>query len=158
MQFIRSNTFQWTAGLAALFAIFVMAMFAFLYFKIDDYLIMRSDRMITAQAGFFAGLPRDRLINALDDHLGQDSRGVQFSGVFDASGKRIAGNVAAVPAEVKVGAAAESAHRITMKEARVTIAPRSPTLMVSARSMNSLMSSAMRWSGLSAASPSSCMR
>jgi len=108
MQFIRSNTFQWTAGLAALFAIFVMAMFAFLYFKIDDYLIIRSDRMITTQAAFFAGLPRDRLISALDDHLGQDSRGVQFSGVFDASGKRIAGNVAAVPQGLKIGAPAES--------------------------------------------------
>jgi hypothetical protein len=95
MQFIRSNTFQWTAGLAALFAIFVTAMFAFLYFKIDDYLILRSDRMITTQAGFFAGLPRDRLVNALNDHLGQDSRGVQFSGVFDASEKRIAGKRAA---------------------------------------------------------------
>lgn len=108
MQFIRSNTFQWTAGLAALFAIFVTAMFGFLYFKIDDYLIVRSDRMITTQAGFFTGLSRDRLVNALDDHLGQDSRGVQFSGVFDANGKRIAGNVAAWPPELKVGAAAES--------------------------------------------------
>ena len=108
MQFIRSNTFQWTAGLAALFAIFVTAMFAFIYFKIDDYLILRSDRMVTAQAGYFAGLPRDRLVSALDDHLGQDSRGVQFSGVFDANGKRIAGNVAEWPAELKVGAPAES--------------------------------------------------
>jgi signal transduction histidine kinase len=108
MQFIRSNTFQWTAGLAALFAIFVTAMFAFLYFKIDDYLILRSDRMITTQAGFFAGLPRDRLVNALNDHLGQDSRGVQFSGVFDASEKRIAGNVAAWPAQLKLGAPPES--------------------------------------------------
>jgi hypothetical protein len=44
------------------------------------------------------------------------------------------------------------------KEASVTIAPSSPTPMVSVRSMNSLMSSAMRWSGLSAASPNSCMR
>jgi hypothetical protein len=45
-----------------------------------------------------------------------------------------------------------------MKEASVTMAPSSPTPIVSVFSMNILMSSAMRWSGLSAASPSSCMR
>ena len=86
MQFIRSNTFHWTAALAGLFAIFITVLFGFIYFKIDDYLISRSDRMITTQIGFFAGLPRDRLIGALYDHLRQDSRGVYFSGLFDAEG------------------------------------------------------------------------
>ena len=56
------------------------------------------------------------------------------------------------------GAAAESPQRITMKDAIVTTALSSPTPMLSAFSINSLISSAMRWSGLSAASPSSCMR
>ncbi len=56
------------------------------------------------------------------------------------------------------GAAAESVHRITTKETSVTIALSNPTLIASVRSMNMLMSSAMRWSGLSAASPSNCMR
>ena len=60
MQFIRSKTFHWTAALAALFAIFVTVLFGFIYFSIDHYLIARSDRMITTQAGFFAGLPRQR--------------------------------------------------------------------------------------------------
>src|SRR4051794_35477607 len=104
MQFVRSNTFQWTAGLAVLFAIFVTILFGFIYFKIDDYLIVRSDRMITRQANFFAKLSRDRLITALDDHLGQDSRGVQFSGVFDVKGNRLIGNVVALPAGLDIGA------------------------------------------------------
>jgi hypothetical protein len=94
MQFIRSNTFQWAAGLAALFAAFVTILFGFIYFKIDDYLIARSDRMITMQVDFFASLPPDRRVAALDDHLGQDSRGVHFAGIFDANGSRITGNVA----------------------------------------------------------------
>src|SRR4029453_16529908 len=78
MQFIRSNTFHWAAALAALFAAFVTILFGFIYFKIDDYLIARSDGMITTQVGFFAALPPDRRIGALDDYLGQDSRGVHF--------------------------------------------------------------------------------
>ena len=108
MQFMRSKTFHWAAALAGLFAIFITALFGFIYFKIDDYLIARSDRMVTTQIGFFAGLPRDRLIGALDDHLRQDARGVQFSGVFDANGNRLAGNVAFLPQGLEVGAPARS--------------------------------------------------
>jgi hypothetical protein len=89
MQFIRSNTFHWAAALAALFAAFVTILFGFIYFKIDDYLIARSDGMITTQVNFFAALPLDRRIRALDDHLGQDSRGVHFAGIFDAKGNRL---------------------------------------------------------------------
>ena len=106
MKFIRSNTFHWAAGLAALFAAFVTLLFVLIYFEIDDYLIARSDLMITKQANFLAGLPRDRLVGALDDHLAQDSRGVQFTGVFDAKGKRLIGNVAVLPDEFEIGAPA----------------------------------------------------
>ena len=108
MQFIRSKTFHWTAALAGLFAIFITVLFGFIYFKIDDYLISRSDRMITTQIGFFAGLPRDRLIGALYDHLRQDSRGVYFSGLFDAKGDRVAGNVAVLPDGLEISAPARS--------------------------------------------------
>jgi signal transduction histidine kinase len=108
MQFIRSNTFHWAAALAALFAAFVTILFGFIYFKIDGYLIARSDRMITTQVNFFAGLPPDRLASALVDHLDQDSRGVQFAGIFDAKGNRIAGNVARLPDELAAGAPVKS--------------------------------------------------
>jgi signal transduction histidine kinase len=108
LQFIRSKTFHWTAALAGLFAIFVITLFGFIYFRIDDYLIARSDTMITTQAGFFARLPRERMISALDDRLEQDSRGVQFSGVFDAGRNRLAGNVAALPDGLDIDAPARS--------------------------------------------------
>jgi signal transduction histidine kinase len=122
MQFMRSNTFHWAAGLAALFAVFVTILFALIYFEIDDYLIARSDRMITRQVDFFAGLPRDRLIGALDDHLRQDSRGVQFVGIFDAKGKRLAGNVAVPPDGFELGAPARSVSlaRVDDKKAGAT--------------------------------------
>ena len=57
--------------------------------------------MITAQINFFAALPPDRLVAALDDHLGQDVRGVHFAGIFDANGNRLAGNVAGLPGELE---------------------------------------------------------
>src|SRR5438094_10116002 len=82
MQFIRSNTFHWAAALAALFAAFVTILFGFIYFKIDDYLIARSDRMITTQVNFFAALPPDRLVSALDDHLGRIPAAAHSAGSF----------------------------------------------------------------------------
>src|SRR6187402_1284305 len=108
MQFIRSNTFHWAAALAALFAAFVTILFGFIYFKIDDYLIARSDGMITTQVNFFAALPPDRRAGALDDHLGQDPRGVHFAGIFDAKGNRLAGNVARLPDDLGAGAEVKS--------------------------------------------------
>ena len=84
----------------ALFAAFVIVLFGFIYLKIDDYLIARSDRMITTQVNFIAALPPDRRIGAIDDHLGQDSRGVQFAGIFDAKGHRLAGNIARLPGDL----------------------------------------------------------
>ena len=112
MQFIRSSTFHWAAALAALFAAFVTILFGFIYFKIDDYLIARSDSMIMTQVNFFAALPPDRRISALDDHLEQDSRGVRFAGIFDTKGHRLAGNVARLPDDLGVGAGVKSVRMV----------------------------------------------
>ena len=95
-------------GPAGLFAIFITVLFGFIYFKIDDYLISRSDRMITTQIGFFAGLPRRPPDRRALDHLRQDFRGVYFSGLFDAR-KGIGLPVMSRPANgLEIGAQARS--------------------------------------------------
>ena len=132
MQFIRSNTFHWAAALAALFAAFVTILFGFIYFKIDDYLIARSDRMITTQVNFFAALPPDRLVSALDDHLGQDSRGVHFAGIFDANGNRLAGNVARLPDDLAAGAGVKSVRMARANDKE----PDAPLVRAVARSLD----------------------
>jgi signal transduction histidine kinase len=96
-QLIRSSTFLWALAVAAAFALFVVALFAFIYWKLDDYLVARSDRMITTQIHFIADLPPARRIGAIADHLEQDSRGVQYAGLFDAAGTRLAGNIDRLP-------------------------------------------------------------
>ena len=42
--FIRSNTFHWAFMVAGVFAVFVSLLFGFIYWQIDGYLTMRSDR------------------------------------------------------------------------------------------------------------------
>jgi signal transduction histidine kinase len=101
-QFIRSNTFHWALAVAGVFAIFVIVLFGFIYWKTDDYLIARSDKMITRQLEFIAALPADRRVDAIGQHLDEDSRGVQYAAIFDAGGQRIAGNLERIPPELKM--------------------------------------------------------
>jgi signal transduction histidine kinase len=108
MQFIRSNTFRWASAVAAMLAAFVIALFGFIYWKIDDYLIARSDRMIMVQVDFIAALPPEQRISAIEDHLKEDSRGVQFAALFDPKGSRLAGNLVRVPEQLRIDAVAQS--------------------------------------------------
>jgi signal transduction histidine kinase len=110
LQLIRSNTFRWASAVAAVFAVLIIVMFGFIYWKIDGYLITRSDRMIAQQLNFMAALPRDRRVDAISDHLGQDSRGVQYAGLFDAAGNRLAGNLEKVPQGFKADGTAQAAR------------------------------------------------
>jgi signal transduction histidine kinase len=107
-QFIHSNTFRWALAAAVVLAIFIIALFGFIYVKIDDYLIERSDGMIMTQADFIASLPPEHRIRAIQDHLDQDSRKVQFAGLFDPTGKRLAGNLERLPDALRVDAPAQS--------------------------------------------------
>jgi signal transduction histidine kinase len=109
LQLIRSNTFRWASAVAVVFAVFIIAMFGFIYWKIDGYLITRSDRMIAQQLHFIATLPHNRRVDAISDHLGQDSRGVQYAGLFDSGGNRLAGNLESLPQGFQADGVAQAA-------------------------------------------------
>jgi signal transduction histidine kinase len=100
-QIIRSTTFQWALAAAGVFAVFVIALFGFIYWQTDQYLIARSDRMIVTQLNFIAALPSERRLDAISEHLKQDSRGVQYAGLFGVDGQRIAGNLERLPPDLK---------------------------------------------------------
>jgi signal transduction histidine kinase len=100
-QVIRSNTFQWALAVAGMFAVFVIVLFGFIYWQTDQYLIARSDRMIAGQLNVISALPGERRLEAIDEHLRQDSRGVQYAGVFGADDHIIAGNLEQLPPELK---------------------------------------------------------
>src|SRR5712672_2812236 len=97
---IRSNTFQWALAVAGVFAVFVIVLFGFIYWQTDQYLIARSDRMIASQLNAIAGLPNERRLDWINEHLEQDSRGVQYAGLFGADGRKIAGNLERFPPEL----------------------------------------------------------
>ena len=61
LQFIQSNTFRWASVVAGVFAAFIIALFGFIYWQIDGYLVVRSDRMIATQIGYIGSLPPRRV-------------------------------------------------------------------------------------------------
>src|SRR6267378_1078061 len=105
-QFIRSNTFHWALAVSAVFAVFVIVLFGFIYWKIDDYLTARSDRVITVELDGIAGLSPERRLEAIDEKLRQDPRGVQVAAIFAADGHRITGNLESLPPHLRIDAPA----------------------------------------------------
>jgi signal transduction histidine kinase len=101
-QIIRSNTFQWALAVAGVFAIFVIVLFGFIYWQTDQYLIARSDRVIARQLDVIAALPIERRLDAISEHLKQDTRGVQYAGLFGADGQKMAGNLDHLPPGLKM--------------------------------------------------------
>lgn len=109
-QFLSSTSFRWALMLAAAFAAIVVALFGFIYWQTSDYLTMRTDRMLTLQVNVISALSPQRRLDAIDDHLKQDSRGVQFAGLFGADGGKIAGNLEHLPRGLAVDDMAQGAR------------------------------------------------
>jgi signal transduction histidine kinase len=107
-QIIRSATFHWALTVAGVLAVFVIVLFGFIYWKTDDYLIARSDRAIARQLSYIAGLPDERRLLAIEQHLEQDPRGVQYAGLFGPDGHKITGNLEQFPPELKMNDSVES--------------------------------------------------
>src|SRR3954464_15014074 len=106
-QFIHSNTFHWALMVGAVFAVFVIVLFGFIYWKTDDYLTARSDRVITVEADGIAGFSPERRLEAIDEKLKQDPRGVQLAAIFAPDGRRTTGNVESLPLHLRVDAPAQ---------------------------------------------------
>ena len=94
--------------MAAVFAVFVIVLFGFIYWQTDDYLVARSDKMIARQLDFIAALPGGRRIDAIDQHLNEDFRGVQYAALFGADGRRLAGNLDRFPPDLKMNDTVQS--------------------------------------------------
>jgi signal transduction histidine kinase len=96
-QFIHSTTFHWALAVAGVLAIFVTTLFGFIYWKTDSYLIARSDRVIAGELNIIAAVPEERRLYSIDQHLKEDSRNVQYAGLFDSNGRRVGGNLDQLP-------------------------------------------------------------
>jgi hypothetical protein len=106
-EFTHSATLRWTLLVAGTFAASIVALLGFVYLKTKDDLTMRSDRVIASQIGVFAGLPPERRLYAINEHLTQDPARVQLAEWFDSNRCRIAGK--SLPPDLRTDNAALSA-------------------------------------------------
>src|SRR2546430_9864571 len=111
-QFIRSTTVHWALAVAGVLAVFIIVLFGFIYWKIDDYLTARSDRVITLELEGIAGLSPERRLEAIDEKLRQDPRGVQLAAIFAAEGHRINGNIESLPPRLPIDGPAQAAQLV----------------------------------------------
>src|SRR5260370_20754834 len=109
-QFIRSNALHWAVMVAGVFAVFVIVLFGFIYWQIDDYLTARSDRALRLELEGISGLSPERRLEAMDERLRQDPRGVQLAAIFAADGHRTTGNIESLPADLRIDGPAQAAN------------------------------------------------
>jgi signal transduction histidine kinase len=107
--FVRTTTFRWALAVASMFALYMLVLFAVIYWRTGYYLTARTDAVITKQAQVFAAGTLDEQLIAIDQLLRQDPRGVQHAGLFAPDGRRIAGNLERVPPELMIYGRARSA-------------------------------------------------
>lgn len=67
------------------------------YYQAKNLLIEQNDQAIISQINTFSLLPEGRLIQAMNNRLENDYRQVFYGGIFDTSGKYLAGNLRAQP-------------------------------------------------------------
>jgi signal transduction histidine kinase len=125
LDFVRSTTFRWTVAVAGMFAVFLVALFAFMYWRTEQFLLSRTDAVIAMQTQVFLSAPSDRRLDMLDRLPQHDPLNVEFAGLFTPQGKRIAGNIEIMPADLEIGAPAQQSLS-TEVEAMRGIARRLP--------------------------------
>jgi signal transduction histidine kinase len=99
---VRTTTFRWTLVVSAAFTVCILLMFAFVLAQ--AYRIMTSDidRLVTSATEVVAAATTpEELLQRMDEHLRVNPRGAKFGGLFAADGRRIAGNIATLPHELK---------------------------------------------------------
>ena len=108
-EFTRSTTLRWSFLVAGIFAAFIVGLLWFVYLKTENDLTMRSDRVIASQVGVFADLLPERRPDAINEHVKHDPGRIQLAGLFGSNGRRIAGNLESLPADLKIDNAVQSA-------------------------------------------------
>jgi signal transduction histidine kinase len=131
LQFMRSNTFRWALAVAGMLALLVIVLFGFIYWKTDDYLVARSDTAVASQLNFIAGLPSERQLEAIDQDLKQDARGVHYAGLFDADGRKMAGNLERFPPGLKMNDSVQGISVVRL----LAVAPETRVIRAIARRM-----------------------
>ncbi len=98
---LKSSTFKVALACITLFGAMVLALFSYVYFATDDYVINRSDQAINADRAdllqIYGDKGRSGLVHAIEDFQREPARGDSVCLLTDASFRPIAGNLQTWP-------------------------------------------------------------
>ena len=99
-EIIYSTTFRWAVGVAVAFSVCTLLLFGFIYWQTAAYVTGNIDAIISADLRLNDGTSRPDMLHFVREHLEQDPRRVKLAGLFGTGGIPIAGNIAAIPADL----------------------------------------------------------
>jgi signal transduction histidine kinase len=94
---LRLTSFRLAIAFAGAFFLCTAVLFALIYWQSTIYLTGRFDSVISKRAAVIAAMPPDRWIGAVQERVNEDAGRLLSAGLFGPEGRRIAGNVAALP-------------------------------------------------------------
>jgi len=97
-ELLRSTTFRLATALAGLFGASTLLIFAFIYWQTAGSETRRIETLIADVARIEAGEPRDIIERFVTTRVTNDFHHLTYAALFDAEGKRIAGDLDAMPA------------------------------------------------------------
>jgi signal transduction histidine kinase len=109
-EILRSTTFRFACALAAFFGGTTLLLFAFIYTQTAGFESRRIEALITEDARIEARQSPDSVRQFVATRVTNDFHHLNFAGLFDASGNRIAGNLDGLPEGVPPDGAAHIAR------------------------------------------------
>lgn len=154
----RTTTFRLTVLYGLLFALGTLALLGMVYLQSAVFLTHRVDSILDTEADGLASSPRPGLRQRVAEELALNGDKTNIFALFAADGTRIAGNLEALPAELRMdGAPLEIPPTRSFPASARIIARRLPAgeVLVVGRDvsqlqeMRSIIASALIWSGVS---------
>jgi signal transduction histidine kinase len=102
-EFLRTTTFRWTLVVSGAFTACILLMFAFVLAQAYAYMAVDVDGLNAGIAdSIIAKESMEQRIQRLDEYMRVDPHNVKFGGLFAADATRLAGNIEALPPELRV--------------------------------------------------------
>jgi signal transduction histidine kinase len=111
-EFTRSTTFRWTLAVSGAFIVCILFMFGFILAQSYSYMTTDVDALNNEIANAIASHEPEQRILGLDQYLRADPHHVKLGGLFAVDGRRIAGNIEALPPMLRGDAGAQLASLI----------------------------------------------
>jgi signal transduction histidine kinase len=102
-EFTRTTTFRWTLLISSAFALAIFASFAFVYIQAIYDILARIDAAVSQEANIIAGETPEQRLKSVEERMRQDPRRVKPIALFSADGRRLAGNIESLPADLPIG-------------------------------------------------------